>query len=189
MSREKTTLQGYLDFVSSETGAGANEAGELVQLCTFHVGDESYVIDIMRIREIINPLPVTPLRRSSPLVEGVIDLREEVIPLVDLRRLLGVRIDASVGSTKHVITRVESRVVGLVVDSVGRVIIVPRSDIKPLPTLDSRRGRVLPGVINHQGRLYLLLNIKALLNEEGISSGALSDLHSNALARGTDVDE
>lgn len=160
---------------------------EMVQLCTFEVGSDAYVLDIMRIREIINPLKITPVRRSSPLVEGVIDLRGEVIPIVDLRRLLGVEMTPFTRSTKQIIASVGKRLVGFVVDSMGRVIVVPKADIQPLPALDEREGRVFPGVVNHRGDLLLLLNIKALLDEEGLSSEQLTSLRRRALGSGGGV--
>ena len=58
----------------------------LVQLAAFRVGDEEYVIDIMRVREIIRPLPITSVRKGPKFVEGVINLRGAVIPIIDLRR-------------------------------------------------------------------------------------------------------
>ncbi len=137
---------------------------ESVQLCSFLVGGERYVIDIMRIREIVSPLPVTPVRRSSPLVEGVIDLRGQVIPLVDLRKALGVPVTGLDRGAKHVIVAVGGGVVGLTVDGMGRVLTVPRSAIQLAPALmDDGEGTVFPGVLNHGGSLYLLLDLKAIL--------------------------
>jgi purine-binding chemotaxis protein CheW len=156
--------------------------GDTVQLCAFKVGTESYVLDIMRIREIINPLPVTPVRRSSPLVEGVIDLRGEVIPLVDLRRLFGIEATEATRVSKQIVASVGQRVVGLVVDAMGRVLVVSRSEIQPLPSLgDGREARVFPGVVKHQGALHLLLNLKALLDEDGISPSMVARLREHAL--------
>ena len=67
----------------------SNSTDEITQLTAFKVGDEEYVVDILRIREIIRPLPVTPVRRGPRFVEGVISLRGSVIPVVDMRRRFG----------------------------------------------------------------------------------------------------
>jgi purine-binding chemotaxis protein CheW len=139
-------------------------APDTVQLCSFVVGGERYVIDIMRIREIVSPLPVTPVRRSSPLVEGVIDLRGQVIPLVDLRKALGVPPVGLDRGSKHVIVSVGGGVVGLTVDAMGRVLTVPRSAIQVAPALVAGdEATIFPGVLNHADGLYLLLDLKALL--------------------------
>ena len=184
MKRAETILGGLNELHGSTAAAETEVEADLVQLCTFQVGPESYVLDIMRIREIINPLPVTPVRRSSPIVEGVIDLRGEVIPVVDLRRMLGVEVSERTRSTKQIIASVGRRVIGLVVDSMGRVIVVPKREIRQLPALNPEEGRVFPGVVNHLGRLHLLLNVRALLDEEGLSSEILSTLRKRALSTG-----
>src|SRR5262245_196071 len=88
---------------------------ELVQLTAFSVGAEEYVIDIMRVREIIRPLPITRVRKGPRFVEGVINLRGEVIPIVDLRRRFDLPVEERT-SSKVIILTVEARILGLVVD-------------------------------------------------------------------------
>ena len=61
-------------------------AQERVQLAAFLVGDELYALDIMRIKEIINPLPITRVPRAPAFLEGVIELRRSILPVVDLRK-------------------------------------------------------------------------------------------------------
>ncbi len=151
----------------------AEEVPDLVHLCSFQVGEESYVLDIMRIREIIRPIEPTPVRHGSPLVEGVIDLRGDVIPVVDLRLLLGLEETKRSRATKQIIASVQGKLVGLTVDAVGRVIVVPRSEVRPLPTVTGKEGRSLPGVVSYRNHLYLLLNLGALLAGEGISRDQL----------------
>lgn len=154
-----------------------------VQLCSFRVGDEDYVIDIMRIHEIVNPLPITPVRRGSELIEGVVDLRGQIIPILDLRRLLGVEQAASERATKHVIVTVGGRLLGLVVDAMGRVIVASREEIKEAPALMEREGgRLFPAVLTHAGRLHLLLNLKALLEGDLPSPEALARFRTAARA-------
>ena len=74
--------------------------GALAQLCTFRVGGEDYAIDIMRLREIITPLPVTPVPRAPSFVEGVIRLRGDVIPILDVRRRLGLPVTPPTRKTR-----------------------------------------------------------------------------------------
>ena len=61
----------------------------IVPLCAFAVGEQEYVIDVMRIRSIVRPLPVTAVPHAPPSVEGMVELRGSVIPVVDLRKRLG----------------------------------------------------------------------------------------------------
>ena len=109
---------------------------DIVQLTAFKVGGEEYVVDILRIREIIKPLPITPVRRGPRFVEGVISLRGAIIPVVDMRRRFGVKPSADEELRERVIILViDSRVVGLMVDKVTEVVRVPRTQIRPAPGL------------------------------------------------------
>ncbi len=146
----------------------------LAQLCTFRVGGEDYAIDIMRVREIIPPLPVTPVPRAPPFVEGVIRLRGDVIPVLDVRRRLGLPLTPPTRKTKVLIVKVAGRRLGLVVDEVTEVVRIPRPEIRPAPALVEGHGsRFFLGVCGGEGgtagarrgtgRLRLLLNVQALL--------------------------
>jgi len=158
--------------------AGRRDGGEpapldaLAQLCTFRVGGEDYALDIMRLREIITPLPVTPVPRAPAFVEGVIRLRGDVIPVLDLRRRLGLPVTSPTRKTKVLIVLVAGRRLGLVVDEVTEVLRIPRAEIRPAPGLVEGGGpRFFLGVCGGESsggrkgttRLRLLLNVKALL--------------------------
>ena len=156
--------------------AAAPDAGDpaRAQLCTFRLGGEDYAIDIMRVREIIPPLPVTPVPRAPAFVEGVVRLRGDVIPVLDVRRRLGLPPGPATRKTKILIVNVAGRRLGLVVDEVTEVVRIPRHDIRPAPALVGGQGvRFFLGVCGGEGgpgaarrgagRLRLLLNVKALL--------------------------
>jgi purine-binding chemotaxis protein CheW len=157
------------------TGGARPLSGDpvLAQLCTFRVGGEDYAIDIMRVREIIPPLPVTPVPRAPAFVEGVIRLRGDVVPVLDVRRRLGLPITPPTRKTKVLIVNVAGRRLGLVVDEVTEVVRIPRDEIRPAPALVEGQGpRFFLGVCGGaggaaarrgRGRLRLLLNVRALL--------------------------
>ena len=148
----------------------------LVQLCTFRIGGEDYAVDIMRVREIIHPLPITPVPRAPASVEGVVRLRGEVIPVLDVRRRLALPASAPTRRTRFLVVNVARRRIGLVVDEVCEVIRIPRDEIRAAPPLgDDRAPRFFLGVCGGEGvpargrrggsgRLRLLLNVKALLD-------------------------
>jgi purine-binding chemotaxis protein CheW len=155
----------------------------IIQLCAFQVGGEEYVIDIMRIREIIRPIRITAVPRAPDFIEGVINLRGEVIPVVDLRKRLSVPASQTRKKVRYIICSVGGRRVGLVVDAVTEVLRIPRSALKSTPALLARSGpRFFLGVCGPQERLKLLLNIKALLeSQEKVPS---ADLRALALEGG-----
>ena len=153
-------------------GADAGRAGPLVQLCTFRVGGENYAIDIMRVREIIHPLPITPVPRAPAFVDGVIRLRGDVIPVIDVRKRFGLPATPATRKSRFLVVNVAGRRIALVVDEVREVLRLPRGEIRPAPPLGAPGGpRFFLGVCGGDrsgGRggaaLRLLLNVKALLD-------------------------
>jgi len=141
---------------------------EIVQLTAFKVGNEEYVVDILRVREIIRPLQITPVRRGPAYVEGVICLRGSVIPVVDMRRRFGIAGESETPRQQRVIILlIEGRVLGLVVDSVTDVVRLPRKSIRPAPgLLASDRAPYFMGVCHYRERILILLNVKSIVQSE-----------------------
>jgi purine-binding chemotaxis protein CheW len=147
-----------------------------VQLCTFRIGGEDYAVDIMRVREIIHPRPITPVPRAPAFVEGVVRLRGEVIPALDVRRRLGLPADPYGRRTRFLVVNVAGRRIALVVDEVCEVLRLARSEIRAAPALGGAgaprfflgacggEGTSAAGRRGGPGRLRLLLNVKALLD-------------------------
>jgi purine-binding chemotaxis protein CheW len=147
----------------------------LLQLCVWRVGGELYAVDLRRVEEII-PLPaITPVPRAPRFLEGVVRLRGEVLPVVDVRKRLGVAPAPATRSPsgrprsreRLVVCRLGTRRVGFVVDAVTQVIRVERAGLKPAPLAErpGARPHVL-GVCGEPGALKLLLDVKALVVEE-----------------------
>jgi purine-binding chemotaxis protein CheW len=145
----------------------------LVQLCAFRIGGEDYAVDVMRVREIIHPLPITPVPRAPAFVEGVVRLRGEVIPVLDVRKRLGVEARPQTRKTRFLLVDIAGRRIGLVVDEVSEVLRLPRSELRPAPPLGPPGApRFFLGVCGGEAgaptrgapRLHLLLNVKALLD-------------------------
>jgi len=167
--------------MSAAPAPAAAAPEEVVQLCAFAVGGEEYVVDIMRIKEIIPPLRITPVPHAPEYIEGVINLRGAIIPVVDLRRRLGLPAAAPTRRTKYIICVVGGRRVGLVVDSVSERLRLPRSSIRRTPAMLLGRGpSFFAGVCGPQESLKLLLNVKALLE----SSAKVPGAQARARARG-----
>ncbi|MBW1810899.1 MAG: chemotaxis protein CheW [Deltaproteobacteria bacterium] len=148
----------------SDQNEGQTES-RIVQMAAFSVGTEEYVVDIMRIKEIINPLKITPVPSAAALIEGVINLRGVIIPIVDMRKRFMVPEESWNGNPKYIIVVVAGKIVGIVVDEVLEVVRIPRSIIKPSPQLfvDKEPGMFL-GVCEFQGRLLLLVDLKKVLS-------------------------
>ena len=173
-------------------GGGANERAkardrvELTQLVAFGVADGDYAVDIMRIKEIINPVAVTPMPKAPPFIEGVIELRGTILPLIDVRKRFDLAPLPPTRATKFLIVSVdvgEQRIiVGLVVDRVSEPLRVARADIKPAPRLSVSERAFFTGVVAHHGKMLMVLDVDAILSSA--EKAALSGLSGGGGARG-----
>ena len=155
-------------------GLGALERGraqrveELLQMVAFRVGEGEYAVDIMRIKEIINPVAVTPMPKAPAFIEGVVELRGAILPIVDVRKRFDMTPTAATRATKFLIVSIdvgEARViVGLVVDRVSEPLRVPRTEIKPAPRLSVSERAFFTGVVAHHGKMLMVLDVDALLS-------------------------
>ncbi len=139
------------------------EEEQAVQLCAFHVGAEQYAVDLRRVDEIIQPPQLTRVPHAPSFVEGVIHVRDQVIPVIDLRKRLGLPRSPPALRPKCMICRVGREWVGIVVDGTSEVLRVPMSDLRPVPRLLSSVARpYVIGVCGAPDDLKLLLDLKAL---------------------------
>ena len=139
----------------------------LVRLCSFSVGREEYVLDIMRVEEILPPQRVIPVPHAPSFVEGMLHLRGALLPVVDLRPRLSISEGAPSPRSRVLVCLVGRRRLALRVDRVTEVMRVRRSELKPAPPLLSAgRAPFVVGVCGTQERPRLLLDIKALLRAE-----------------------
>jgi purine-binding chemotaxis protein CheW len=167
--------------MSERARTSSFDPDEEFRLATFAVGDDLYAIDIMRIKEIVRPLPVTPVPKAPAGMVGVVDLRGQVIPLFDLRLRFDLppRRDDELVHVRQLIVTIDGRVLGLVVDHVHDVVSVTRSQLRVGEgVLAGEAAEVFIGVCPvpsaHGDRLALLLNLRRVL--AGAHSIPLGDL-------------
>lgn len=145
-------------------------------LVGFIVGDVHYAIDIGRVREIVNPLEITPLPHTPMEVTGVSDHRGDVVPVIDLRARFGLPFKEENRGTKWILITLADRVVGLVVDAVTDVFGARNDDIRPTPDVGGNRDvRGISGVARHEGKLTFILDTARFLEiiEVLAASGAI----------------
>ena len=143
--------------------ANAPGTGE-VQLVSFLLGGEEYAVDIHLVQEIIRLQEITRVPEAPDFVEGVINLRGRVIPVLDLRKRF--RLPQTAERTKMRIVVVSSggRTIGLVVDGVREVLTLPLASVEPPPPVVSGIGRdYLKGIGKRKGRLLILLDLERIL--------------------------
>lgn len=136
-----------------------------IQLACFSLGDNLFAVDIMRIREIIQPLKISSLPVPSTALEGVINLRGAVIPVMDLRKRFGMPPAPAGKLPKLLVIALPRLDLALVVDDVLEVITVPAADIKPPPEVNEMNGlECLLGVCLSGDRVFMILDIDTLLD-------------------------
>ncbi len=143
----------------------AETAGEsFLQLVTCRIGGEEYAVDILSVQEIIRMVEITKVPKAPGYVEGVINLRGRIVPVLDLRRRLGMADIERTVSTRIVVVTVRGKAVGLVVDAVSEVLRVPQRAIEAAPALGNAAGaEFTQGVGRLQDRLLTLLDLQRLL--------------------------
>lgn len=146
--------------------AQATGADELLQLVSFKIGEEEFGVDILKVQEINRMLDVTRVPNAPEFVDGVINLRGKVIPIINLRRRFGMeRIDRN-KNTRIVVVELSGKVVGFVVDAVHEVLRIPRNVTEPPPTLaGSVKAEYITAVGKLDDRLLILLDLEKILTE------------------------
>lgn len=140
---------------------------------TFSLAGEDYGIGILKVREIIGMMPITPVPLAPEFLKGVINLRGKVIPVVDLRRKFGMEEAQVTERTCIIVVEINgsnSRVpMGIVVDAVSEVLNVKSSDIEQTPNLGGNlRADYILGIGKMDGGIKILLDIDRILNTQEI---------------------
>lgn len=142
-----------------------NRKQQDIQLACFSLGDNLFAVDIMRIKEIIQPLKLSSLPVPSRSLEGVINLRGSVIPVMNLRKRFRMPAIADDKPSKLLIVALERRVLALTVDDVLEVITIPAGEIKAPPEVNEPEGlECLLGVCLSGERVFMILDIDSLLD-------------------------
>ncbi len=142
-------------------------SGEVVQVVSFHLGSEEYGVDIGQVQEIIRMVEITHVPRAPHFMEGVINLRGQLIPIIDLRTRFGMKRAEATKSTRIVVTEIGTKRVGIVVDSVSEVINIPIENVEPAPEMIAGVGtEYIQGVGKMNDRLIIMLDLTMVMSGE-----------------------
>ena len=151
----------------AESGTMIQLSGELVQIVSFHLGSEEYGVDIAQVQEIIRMVEITHVPRAPHFMEGVINLRGQLIPIIDLRTRFGMPRAEQTKSTRIIVTEIGSKRVGIVVDSVSEVVNIPIEHVEEAPDMIAGVGtEYIQGVGKVGDRLVILLDLTMVITGE-----------------------
>lgn len=143
------------------------QSNEKLQLVSFSVNGEQYAVDILRVQEINRMLNITQVPQSPPGVEGVINLRGRIIPIMDLRVRFGMPKGERTDESRIVVVEAAGAIVGFIVDKVHEVLRIERSTVDPAPAMSSTvEAKYIEGVAKLADRLIILLDLDMLLGEK-----------------------
>ena len=142
------------------------DSKEILQLVTFRLGKEEYSLDILKVQEIIRHMELTRVPKAPDFVDGVINLRGKVIPVIDLRKRFGLPVDEKTNETRIIVVDVATRTVGLKVDAVSEVLRLPSDTVEPPPAMVTGvESDYKKGVGKLDGRLLILLDVAKILTK------------------------
>jgi purine-binding chemotaxis protein CheW len=150
----------------------APETDVSVQMISFSIGSERFGVDILVVQEIIMMSSITEIPNAPDFVEGVINLRGNIIPVLDLRKRLRLRHqprpEGYKASTRILVVEIDDNVTGFIVDAVAKVITVPASKIQPPPDIivAGVQSQYIKGVSHLDDHILIVLDFKQILSME-----------------------
>ncbi|MBU8934448.1 MAG: chemotaxis protein CheW [candidate division Zixibacteria bacterium] len=153
--------------ISAEPGQslGTKDSGELLQMVSFKIASEEFGVDILKVQEINRMVEITKVPQAPHYVEGVINLRGKVIPIVDLRKRFGLPDKEYDKDTRIVVVDISSNIMGMVVDSVAEVLRLPADTIEPAPEIAAGvNSEYIKGVAKLENRLLIFLDLSKVID-------------------------
>ena len=139
----------------------------VMQWVTFCLGDEKYGINVMQVQEVLRVAEIAPVPGAPPYVLGIINLRGNVVTVIDTRNRFGLMSKETDDSSRIVIIETESHIIGILVDSVAEVVELRASEIETAPNVGNEEtSRYIQGVTSRDNELLILVDLNRFLSDE-----------------------
>jgi purine-binding chemotaxis protein CheW len=139
----------------------------LVQWVTFRLDNETYGVNVMQVQEVLRMTEIAPVPGAPDYVLGIINLRGNVVTVIDTRKRFGLELREVDDATRIVITEIEQQVIGMLVDAVAEVVDVRMSEIETAPNVgNDESSRFIQGVSSREGELLILVDLNKLLSAD-----------------------
>jgi purine-binding chemotaxis protein CheW len=141
-------------------------AEQELQLVIFRLAKEEYGLPITKVQEINRLVPITKLPQTPAFMEGIINLRGRIIPVVDLRKRFQLQVSDYNDDSRIIIVEVDGQTVGVIVDAVNEVVRMPAASVEPPPPSFILDAKYIQGVGKLDERLLILLEIDQILSSQ-----------------------
>ncbi|MFN8360743.1 MAG: chemotaxis protein CheW [Candidatus Kapaibacterium sp.] len=142
---------------------------ELLQFVSFNLGDEEYAIEILKVQEIIRMVDVTRVPNSPDFINGVINLRGRVIPVLDLGKRIGLPEKVHSVDGRIIVVEIQNKVIGFIVDKVNIVLRINQSIVEPTPELVGKADlEFINGIAKMENSLLILLNLDKVISQDQV---------------------
>ncbi|GGE84282.1 MULTISPECIES: chemotaxis protein CheW [Pseudoalteromonas] len=152
-------------LLSANKNADSND--EVLQWVTFKLEEETYGINVMQVQEVLRYTEIAPVPGAPSYVLGIINLRGNVVTVIDTRARFGLMGAEVTDNSRIVIIEAEKQVIGILVDSVAEVVYLRSSEIDSAPNIGTEESaKFIQGVSNRDGELLILVDLNKLLNDD-----------------------
>lgn len=139
----------------------------ILQWVTFKLDNETYGINVMRVQEVLRYTEIAPVPGAPSYVLGIINLRGNVVTVIDTRQRFGLESSDVNDNTRIVIIEADKQVVGILVDSVAEVVYLRQSEIETAPNVGNEESaKFIQGVCNKNNELLILVELEKMMSEE-----------------------
>lgn len=143
------------------------DMSELLQLVSFKVGREEFGVDILKVQEINRMMKITKVPNAPDFVEGVVNLRGRIIPVIDLRKRLSIEDKSHDSKTRIIVVDIIGNIIGFIVDEVNEVLRISKDIIENPPELVSQADSdFITSVAKLEDRIIILLDLDNLLKKD-----------------------
>nr|WP_297347823.1 chemotaxis protein CheW [uncultured Glaciecola sp.] len=140
---------------------------EVLQWVTYRLDEETYGINVMQVQEVLRYTEIAPVPGAPDYVLGIINLRGNVVTVIDTRSRFGLPPTEPTDNSRIVIIESDEQVVGILVDSVAEVVYLRSSEIDSAPNVGTEESaKFIQGVSNQKGQLLILVDLNKLLNDD-----------------------
>ena len=148
-----------------------NNAGnvddQVLQWVTYRLGDETYGINVMQVQEVLRYSEIAPVPGAPHYVLGIINLRGNVVTVIDTRTRFGLPTAETTDQTRIVVIEAENQVVGILVDAVAEVVYLRQSEIETTPSVGNEESaKFIQGVCHKNDELLILVDLEKLMTNE-----------------------